>query len=76
MRALSLVAALAAASLAPAQSGVDPEAAKACVLPAIDELTVETVPWRPTFRDAALEADDRDRPILLWAMNGHPLGCT
>jgi hypothetical protein len=22
------------------------------------------------------EAQEKDRPILLWAMNGHPLGCT
>ena len=34
------------------------------------------IPWRRTLWEAALEAQKRDMPILLWAMNGHPLGCT
>jgi len=33
------------------------------------------VPWRATLWDAVIEAKRRDRPILLWAMNGHPLAC-
>lgn len=35
-----------------------------------------TVPWRTTFGAAILDADDTDRPVLLWTMNGHPLGLT
>ena len=27
-------------------------------------------------QEAWLEAQKKERPILLWAMNGHPLGCT
>ena len=46
------------------------------VVPKKSELVAETIPWLPTFKDGALRAADRDRPILLWAMNGHPLGCT
>lgn len=34
------------------------------------------VDWRPVFWDAVLEAHESEKPILLWAMNGHPLGCT
>ena len=32
--------------------------------------------WRPEFAAAILEARERKMPVLLWAMNGHPLGCT
>ena len=34
------------------------------------------IPWRESFYIAINEAKETDRPILLWAMNGHPLGCT
>jgi hypothetical protein len=34
------------------------------------------VGWRPTLWEAVVEANGSDRPILLWAMNGHPLACT
>lgn len=32
--------------------------------------------WHTTFASAVLEADRVDRPVFLWTMNGHPLGCT
>ena len=34
------------------------------------------ISWRESFYIAVNEARETDRPILLWAMNGHPLGCT
>ena len=34
------------------------------------------IPWRPSFWEGVVEAQARDRPLLLWTMNGHPLGCT
>ena len=40
-----------------------------------DECYLE-IPWRESFFIAINEARQTDRPILLWAMNGHPLGCT
>jgi hypothetical protein len=40
------------------------------------ECTFEGIPWRSTFYEAVVEAQEKDKPILLWAMNGHPLGCT
>jgi hypothetical protein len=46
------------------------------ILPAPEELAFEDLDWRPALWTAALEANIRDRPILLWAMNGHPLACT
>jgi hypothetical protein len=36
----------------------------------------ETVPWLPTFWDGVMTAQQEDKAILLWAMNGHPLACT
>ena len=46
------------------------------VLPTEKDLAYKAIPWRASFWDAVVEAQAKDRPILLWAMNGHPLGCT
>jgi hypothetical protein len=44
--------------------------------PSPAELEWRGIPWRATLADAIGEARKRSRPVLLWAMNGHPLGCT
>ena len=36
----------------------------------------EEIPWRGRFLAAMEEASEKKLPVLLWAMNGHPLGCT
>ena len=41
-----------------------------------DELKWEKLGWRPELAAAAQEARMLQRPILLWAMNGHPCGLT
>jgi len=46
------------------------------VLPTEKDLAYKAIPWRASFWEAVVEAQAKDRPILLWAMNGHPLGCT
>ena len=46
------------------------------VEPSAKELAYAEIPWRPSFWSAVQEAQAAERPILLWAMNGHPLGCT
>jgi hypothetical protein len=46
------------------------------IRPKGDELCFETVPWLPTFWEGVMEGQKQDKPILLWAMNGHPLACT
>ena len=46
------------------------------ILPAKSELGYDKIPWLLTFKDGILEADKLQRPLLLWTMNGHPLGCT
>ena len=34
------------------------------------------IEWRSTLWQAAEEARTLRKPIVLWAMNGHPMGCT
>jgi hypothetical protein len=46
------------------------------ILPAREELAWQAIGWRTSFQRALAEAQEKDRPVLLWAMNGHPLGCT
>ena len=48
----------------------------AYIRPSPDERRWQTIPWRSTFSGAVSEAARRQMPLLLWAMNGHPLACT
>ena len=40
------------------------------------ELAWKTIPWHLTFGDGIARADAEGKPLLLWVMNGHLLGCT
>ncbi|MFK7769503.1 MAG: hypothetical protein AB8B55_19980 [Mariniblastus sp.] len=40
------------------------------------EMAWKKIPWLPTLREGILKATEQQRPVLLWVMNGHPLGCT
>jgi hypothetical protein len=44
------------------------------ILPKGEELRWQQIPWRPTWAEAALAAKKDNKPIYVWAMNGHPLG--
>jgi hypothetical protein len=46
------------------------------ITPKPQEMVWREIPWRPVFWDAVIEGQQKDRPILLWGMNGHPLACT
>lgn len=46
------------------------------ILPDESELGWEKIPWLTSFGEGVHEASRRERPLLLWMMNGHPLGCT
>jgi hypothetical protein len=35
-----------------------------------------TIPWRISLLDAQNVAAKEGKPIFIWAMDGHPLGCT
>ncbi len=48
----------------------------ALVKPAADEDRWARIPWRTSLWQARQEAARAGKPILLWEMDGHPLGCT
>jgi hypothetical protein len=35
-----------------------------------------TIPWKIGLLDAQREAARERKPMFIWAMDGHPLGCT
>ncbi|MCP4098529.1 MAG: hypothetical protein GY748_20055 [Planctomycetaceae bacterium] len=41
-----------------------------------NELDWQNLPWKLSFHEGLKEGAKLNKPILLWAMNGHPLGCT
>lgn len=46
------------------------------IVPSGEEEAWREIPWRATFWDGVVDANELDRPVLLFAMNGHPFGCT
>lgn len=46
------------------------------VVPDEDELKWRAIPWRSTLLEGLHGGADEHKPVLLWAMNGHPLGTT
>ncbi|MBM3972777.1 MAG: hypothetical protein FJ301_01575 [Planctomycetes bacterium] len=46
------------------------------IVPTDDEMQWRAIPWLGTLAEAVVQAHAQDKPILLWAMNGHPLACT
>ncbi len=38
--------------------------------------TWRTIPWRTSLLDARRVAAQEEKPLFIWAMDGHPLGCT
>jgi hypothetical protein len=46
------------------------------VLPSEQELRWEQIGWRTDLMSGLREARALERPLLLWTMNGHPLGHT
>jgi hypothetical protein len=59
------------------QDWADASAEKLCksVCQARDE-TWRTIPWQTDLIDAQRLAVAQSKPIFIWAMDGHPLGCT
>ncbi|MDH3590729.1 MAG: hypothetical protein OER88_02555 [Planctomycetota bacterium] len=44
--------------------------------PAAGETVADAIAWVPSLHEGLIAADARQRPLFLWVMNGHPLGCT
>ncbi len=36
----------------------------------------QTIPWKISLLDGQRTAAEERKPIFIWAMDGHPLGCT
>lgn len=48
----------------------------ALILPTDDENAWLAIPWRTSLWEARRQAAAAGKPILLWEMDGNPLGCT
>lgn len=46
------------------------------IMPQTNEEAWEQIPWRTSLDQARREAAAAGKPLLLWEMDGHPLGCT
>lgn len=44
--------------------------------PRPDEVAWRAIPWHATLAEGVAAARAAEKPLLLWVMNGHPLGCT
>lgn len=46
------------------------------IMPTAKESAWLSIPWRTNLWEARKEAAKSGKPIYLWEMDGHPLGCT
>lgn len=51
------------------------EELRAALVPTPDE-PWQQIPWKVGLLEAQREAAQARQPIFIWAMDGHPLGCT
>jgi hypothetical protein len=68
-----------AVTRAPAGEPIAPErfdALRAVIRPQPSEETWLQIPWLTSLTEARRRAAELGKPILLWEMDGHPLGCT
>ena len=71
-----VLAAIAALGQAPVLDEQSFERWRDHIRPRVKDESYLEISWRESLYIAINEARETDRPILLWAMNGHPLGCT
>lgn len=43
--------------------------------PSKDDLW-RTIPWKVSLSEAQAEAAREKKPVFMWSMDGHPMGCT
>ncbi len=67
-----ILAALAAIAFA----DLDLDGKIADLLPTSSEQKWLGIPWRLDLNQARADAAREGKPLLLWIMNGHPMGCT
>jgi hypothetical protein len=77
---LSAAAGVAAAEdLSPTRNRLTPETIaqlQGLIKPKVDEDKWTQIPWMANLWQARKRAAAEGKPILLWEMDGHPLGCT
>lgn len=56
------------------KAGLEGELAK--LLPSSREQAYREIPWKTDLLAARAEAAKSGKPLFLWVMDGHPLGCT
>lgn len=71
--ALLSVTAVAEQSARPAGSPLEKRVQE--ILPTAEEERWLQIPWRTNLSEARRDAAKEGKPILLWVMNGNPLGC-
>jgi len=45
------------------------------ILPKVEEKAWQNIDWKVDLWEARREAEKTGKPIYLWEMDGHPLGC-
>lgn len=73
--ALLAATALGTAAPPPAPSDAEFAALLNTIRPAPGEDVFATIPWQTSLWAAREKAAKEGKPILLWEMDGHPLGC-
>jgi len=73
--ALLAVALDAPTAAAPPLTPADATALRALIRPLDGEEPFDTIPWEISLWDARKAAAAAGKPVLLWEMDGHPLGC-
>jgi hypothetical protein len=64
-----------AVSAAPPLTDEDTARLTKIIRPMPGEDPFATIPWETNLWDARVKAAAAGKPILLWEMDGHPLGC-
>jgi hypothetical protein len=65
-------------ALLPLVQDLKPDEAKslhAMIQPQPREFVWTQIPWLSDLWEARRQASEKGRPIFLWEMDGHPLGC-
>jgi hypothetical protein len=65
-----------AAILAFALISDDLDARMAPILPNRTDEKWLSIPWRTDLNQARADAQSSGKPLFMWIMNGHPMGCT
>jgi hypothetical protein len=60
---------------APPLSADDAKTLRALIRPVDGEDPFAMIPWETSLWEARKKAAAAGKPILLWEMDGHPLGC-